>query len=555
MNARANAETATLEDAIRRRNTDIGAERHIPFAHHVTPSIIKLRNNGDLCCTWRLTGIPFQTAGVEQIATAKRQLVSFIHSVRGTELAEPTALWFHRSRRKATDRLYGKFPNAFAKNLDTKFWNKVAGSVMLRNEHHFTLVVRPTRTASGLFNRFKSRKPEDRMQAEKELITRFEALCTQVDAGMQKYGGQRLACEERTTSTGNQHVVSPTLSFFAWLLTGVFEEISLQEGPIYNYLCAARILPSDSAGIVQMEHPTRRSFVGYLDLQDYPEFTEPGLNNCLYDGDYEFIETQSFSFLTKGEGVSAIKKQQRRMISGGEASGEQVVEMDQAVEDVKNGRLFIGDYHYTLGVLGSSIGEVRKYMANARTTLQDQASYKVTTIDLIPECAHFAQLPGGWKWRPRDQRLTSRNLASLAPLHNFDLGKRDGNPWGQAITMFPTPTRQGYYVNFHDTPIGKNRVGEMDPGAVLVTGTTGSGKSVGMGFLITQALKVPRLRWVILDKDRGSEAHVRAMGGRYRQLRQGQPTGFNPFQWEPTEENVKFVKGWSRAAQPGGARR
>ena len=170
MNARADNVTTTLEEAVRRRKADVGAERHIPFAHHVTPSIIKMRNNGDLCCTWRLAGIPFQTAGVEEIATAKRQLVSFVHSLRSTDAAEPTAQWFHRVRRKATDRLHGKFPNAFAQTVDSKFWSNVASNVMLRSEYYFTLVVRPTRTASGWFNRFKSRKPEDRAQEERALI-------------------------------------------------------------------------------------------------------------------------------------------------------------------------------------------------------------------------------------------------------------------------------------------------------------------------------------------------------------------------------------------------
>jgi type IV secretion system protein VirB4 len=547
MSTRGKAKPATLDDAVRRAKADVPAARHIPFATHVSPSIIKLRDNGDLCCTWRLMGIPFQTASVEEIAAAKNQLVNFIHSLRGTEQAEPTALWFHRVRRKAKDRLRGQFPSAFAEELDRKYWERIGKAVMLRSEHYFTVVVRPTRTATGLLSRFKSRKLEDRLQADRELLERFETLCSQVDAAMPKYGGQRLACTERTTPTGNKALVSPTLSFFSWLLTGVYEDVVVQEGPIYNYLCAARIFPSDSTGILQMEHPSRRSFVGYLDLQDYPAVTEPGLNNCLFAGSYEFVETQSFSFLTKREGVAAIERQQKRLQSSGEGSEEQVEEMHAAVEDVQNGRVFIGEYHYTLGVIGASIAEVRSHMANARNTLQDQASYKVATIDLVPECAHFAQLPGSWKWRPREAKLTSRNLASLSPLHNFDLGKRDGNPWGQAITMFETPSRQGYYANFHDTPVGKNRVGQMDPGVVLVTGKTGTGKSVGMGFLFNQATKVPRLRGVILDKDRGSEAMVRAMNGRYRQLRRGQPTGFNPFQWVPTKTNVAFVQGLIKA--------
>ncbi|MFX6019176.1 VirB4 family type IV secretion/conjugal transfer ATPase, partial [Acinetobacter baumannii] len=86
-------------------------------------------------------------------------------------------------------------------------------------------------------------------------------------------------------------------------------------------------------------------------------------------------------------------------------------------------------------------------MANARTALQEDVGYKVATVDVIPECAHFAQLPGNWKWRPRVASITTRNFACMSPMHNFDLGKRDGNPWGEAIAILQTPAKQPFYLN------------------------------------------------------------------------------------------------------------
>jgi type IV secretion system protein VirB4 len=43
------------------------------------------------------------------------------------------------------------------------------------------------------------------------------------------------------------------------------------------------------------------------------------------------------------------------------------------------------------------------------------------------------------------------------------------------------------------------------------------------------------------DKDRGAEIFVRACGGNYLALENGQPTGFNPFQCERNEANVQFL--------------
>jgi type IV secretion system protein VirB4 len=67
-------------------------------------------------------------------------------------------------------------------------------------------------------------------------------------------------------------------------------------------------------------------------------------------------------------------------------------------------------------------------MAEATTALQDGPGFKMAVIDAISECAWFAQLSGNWDMRPREASITSRNFASLSPLHSFARGKRSGNP-------------------------------------------------------------------------------------------------------------------------------
>ncbi|MBD4405934.1 type IV secretion protein C, partial [Xanthomonas citri pv. citri] len=61
----------------------------------------------------------------------------------------------------------------------------------------------------------------------------------------------------------------------------------------------------------------------------------------------------------------------------------------------------------------------------------------------------YAQLPCNFRFRPRIAGLTSQNFACLAGFHNFRAGKRDGNPWGQALTLLKTPSGQPAYLNFH----------------------------------------------------------------------------------------------------------
>lgn len=531
-----------LEESKSLGKGEVHVAHFIPMGVHLTPNVIKLRDNGDLCATWRLHGIPFETASPEQIASAKRELVNFLHGMRGSEISEPCSLWVHRVRRRVSDRLNGRFPSSFAQKLNDKYHDRLAEKFMLKNELYFTLILRPTVTASGALKKMRTRNAETLNEFDAEVLERFNALAQQVEASMRKYGGERLTCSERKLIGGETRTRSEMLSFYRFLMTGIYEPVDLEPSGIYNYLCDARLFAGDTNGVVQVQHLQRRGFVGYLDLLDYPEMSEPGMNNCLFYGNYEFVETQSFSFMSKRDGLKAVQLQRNRLVSGGEGSPEQIADMENALEDVRNGRVYMGEYHYSLGIVGNSVEQVRKDMAYARTALQEDVGYKVATIDVIPECAHFAQLPGNWKWRPRVATITSRNFACMSPMHNFDLGKRDGNPWGEAIALLQTPAKQPFYLNLHQMVLGRNRVGEKDPGNTFICGMTGTGKSVLLGFILTLLTKVLGLRILFFDKDRGAEILIRAVGGRYRQLQRGQPTGFNPFQWEPTESNVKFVE-------------
>ena len=67
-----------------------------------------------------------------------------------------------------------------------------------------------------------------------------------------------------------------------------------------------------------------------------------------------------------------------------------------------------------------------------------------------------------------------------------------------------------------------------------------------LSFLLAQGMRVePRPRCVFIDKDRGGEIFVRAMGGRYERLSPGEPTGFAPLQLEdtPAQLEVKTLGG------------
>ncbi len=142
----------------------------------------------------------------------------------------------------------------------------------------------------------------------------------------------------------------------------------------------------------------------------------------------------------------------------------------------------------------------------------------------------------------------------LAALHNFYPGKRDKAPWGDAMALLRTPSGDGYYINLHNTLADKDEFNEKNPASTCILGTNGSGKTMLMTFFeimqqkygredsFSPDAKTKRLTTVYLDKDRGAEMNIRALGGRYYRVISGESTGWNPFSLPATKRNINFIK-------------
>ncbi len=120
----------------------------------------------------------------------------------------------------------------------------------------------------------------------------------------------------------------------------------------------------------------------------------------------------------------------------------------------------MGDHHLSLQVLadvkdpgttaaeGGRLKALNDHIALARSLLADTGML-VAREDLALEAAFWAQLPGNFPVRPRKAPITSRNFASMAPFHNFPMGRAAGNHWGDALCVFVTGANSPYYFSLH----------------------------------------------------------------------------------------------------------
>src|SRR5690606_31143796 len=276
-----------------------------------------------------------------------------------------------------------------------------------------------------------------------------------------------------------------------------------------------------------------------MELRDYPEATKRGHLDRLLSLPRALVLTQAWGSQTGAAARKRVKKHHKLLVDSGDGSASQVAHVSDVMDDFILSRLGLGDHHATILIYGDTAEGVRQALAQTATALAEDA-VGFRPLDRALEAGFWAQLPGNWHWRPRPVPVTSLNFLCFSSLHNQLTGKPAGNPWGPAVTMLKTQTGSPFFFNFHASTEDLDETGKRRPGNTLIIGMTGTGKTVLQGMLLTQAQKFGAA-CVVWDKDQGMQVLIMALGGRYFNIRLGEPTGWNPFQVEPTKGNVAFM--------------
>ena len=261
-----------------------------------------------------------------------------------------------------------------------------------------------------------------------------------------------------------------------------------------------------------------------VELREYPTATKPGHLNKLLQIPVEFVLSQSFGALSRAEGINALARQKKWLEDSKDYSTSQIQDLQSALDDLAAGKFIMGDHHATITVFSEDSNQTLRAAADVIGALADEKII-ARLVDRALVAGWWAQLPCNWGWRPRPAPITSLNFLCFASMHNYLFGKPGGNPWGPAVTMLKTTGGTPYYMNFHASLAEADDVGKRRLGNTSIIGKSGTGKTVLLGHLITQARKFD-YTGVVFDKDRGLQVAIMAMGGKYFPLQLGsQPVG------------------------------
>ena len=531
-------------------NRFLGREKslneHIPYAGLYENCMIT--KTGEFVRTWHISGRFFETTDNEDLNNRNAQLNTFLRNITSSQVA----IYVHRIRSEDREEMNAEYGNSFCNELAEKYMRLVANQGLYRTDLYLSVVYRPYATkAEKTLQKAGRRTIAEIKQDRLAALEKMNELSNKVESSLRRYYPRLLASYEKNGIEYNEQ-----LSFINYLLTFQWQPVRVLKNHkgvpalLYSYLGNARVQAGQT--MLQIDTPAAQKFAQVIELKEYNSYTQMGmLDELLYPSDtmpYSFIETQSYAFKSRFDAKKYLERQKNQLKSSEDGAVAQLEEMDEAINELMDGKFAVGEYHYSLMVIGNTPEDCRYYTQSAAAQIQD-----IGFLPFVSTAANmgafFAQLPTNFKYRPRVANLTSGNFSMLAPLNNFPSGKKYGNPWGDAILPLITPANQAVYFNFHDSPLNTDNYDDKLLGNTMIIGKSGSGKTVLMTMLTALMQKYRKDRegretgfnCIYFDKDRGAEIAIRAMGGGYLALESGKPTGFNPFQLENTEKNRIFL--------------
>lgn len=520
-------------------NSNPSFESLIPYSSLISDDVV-ITKDFMLISSWELAGDLFE-AEYQKNINEKNDLLSKIFEDYATERV---SFYFHNIRHSFSDSMKHNFENSYLDEINKKYYDEFSGNVLKKNSLYLTLIYDPVeKIEKGIFKNLSLAKKKEQI---KKFLEDMKELSDRFEVGLKEFKPTKLK-----TYTYDNKEFSSQLEFYNYLIGARYFRVRAIDVPLINLLTGGLKNIQFNNDTLQLNYADSKvKFGRMLEIKDYSSETFSGILNAFMYTDTDYIITQSFNPINKLDAKKRLEKQRGQMISVKDDSLSQIMQFEEALDDLASGNLAFGDYHFSILILADDLKELKE-KTNTIITEFNIAGFMPTLSSLSLPANYFSQWITNYAIRPRPVIISSKNYANLIALHNFANGKRDFNPWGEAVAILKTPNKTPYYFNFHELQ-GGNRINQSDLGHTFIVGKSGGGKTVLINFLITQLLKYAatdsflkelpdskkKFTCIYLDKDYGAMGNILCSGGKYLQVKSGEPTGFNPFMCENTPENV-----------------
>ncbi len=473
------------------------ADDVVPWLGHERDDVVLL-SDGSLFAMCELQGASFETLEDELLDERKVRLNQTYSQIAHDSIT--LTIWQHRG--PANPSVYPDPPASagFASELSLSYKAHLFDQSLYENRTFLGVRVRPP-TYQKVHREFLSFGHSAPEVSEDQLI-QIDDILKLLSAELQDYRPRRIGVrlwDDRTFSEIAETVV--------WLMTGVWRSIGMTTGLLAEAMFSEHIeVGWDGTKFI---NPGGIRFAASFSIQTYCAKTKPSMLGQLLTSSYEYTIQHSFRFVPFTASLEIISRKNFFMTRASDPAKEQIAKLENLKEAIANREVVLGDHSCSVLVFADTEQALEKTAPGAWTDLAASGAKIVReTLGLKP--AFLSMIPGNEHMKPRSGYVTSLNMASFAPMQSYPTGPLKGH-WGAPIVMFRSLAGTPVYFHWQVDDVGNT----------LVTGETGSGKSLLVGFLM--AMTGSRAKIFALDHKRGWQMLISAMGGRYSVLGGGEP--------------------------------
>lgn len=500
----------------------IGMSKFIPgYQYHVDENIIYL-SDGKLIAPLFIDGFPFESVDDNEIVIRFNEFKDFLV---GVGKQGGLMIWSHIIKRRMTlDNFYQFKGNDFLQGFADKYIESLSKDNFFRTDYALTLGVSVSSTEDSV---------RDGIDKLNEIIQQAKATLSGMNVktlGVRDGYISSIASDYLSYFIGHENTDIP--------LSGTKISDSIADGDLFFGFDVTEIRPAESDNSVYCTN--------YV-VKDFPRTTQKGQWDFLLKLPFEFILTQSFIAEAVTKSIKKIDSQLNKMESANDAGKTQQAELTVGQESVQDGTTLFGSYHAVLSVFGETPEKAKDNGIKVSSEfITGGKGFRFVKSTQEAPITYFSHLPMN-KYRPLPSKRTLTNFACLFSLHNFSYGKATGNPIGDGTAIMPLKSVSDtlYYFNTHYSDLHKSVTGQKIAGHALILGATGAGKTTFEGAA-TAFLQRFDPDLFVIDFNRSTELFVRAYGGSYFSLNEGEYSGLNPFQIGNSDdaELMSFLKQW-----------
>jgi len=485
---------------------------NVPSVDKRLPFIKALDNHNVLCQdgifqTVSLAGVCPDSFSAEDLRAFKDQRNNALRGVLDTDLV----FYYHYVRDRACPVPADTFDNPVAESIDREWRGKLAQTSW--QDSLYVSFYAPLGVVKHL----------GRDEAYASMLARLDSTVELFLKQFSRYGPTRLEVDD-----GDGH--SPLLRFLFRLV---------------NYENRERIAPPQLDDIARLVSPYTTYFVRstfeidtskeirlgkMLGIREYSETTAPLMLEAVCGLDCSFVMTEIFQPMSPGIALERFDIQLKRRENLDDDAKTQTGQITTAKDQLAGGSVRYGHHQLSFTITADTYESLTAHTQNAMAAFEHVGMTAKPEDWWSLELAYWSQFPGNAHYVARPAPISTLNLSSLCAFHRRAVGELEGHKWGRALTTINTFSGTQYHFDWH----------KGETGNTVVTGKTGSGKTLLTMFLVLQSLR-NGTRSFILDKDRGMQIPVEAAGGQYYVIEPGVPF-MNPFSLPLNDTNKNFLK-------------